>query len=477
MELLTSRQSLAVLAVSNDRALLRGLARFLTEFGYRVESAADLDMAQSALRDPRPDFLLLDAALGAKPCLELCQAAGNDEHARHVYPMLLLPRQKTLDLAPFVAAGVHDFLARPIVRGEFLARLRAGARFLEFERRLRELDGVEPITALPNRAAALVRLRRETASAGLSRGPLCCAAIELDHFDRVRFARGQAAADELLRQAGHALRQLAGDEVALFADETGQFLAIVPGADEAAASRWADEVRAAMSNRTFSIADGSIRLTISVGLATLASATDAGITAADQLLARARQALADARASGRDILVHDGQFAAADAAWRDLKAPGKLFESTTAADVMTPCALLAQADDSLASAADLLRRAGGDCLPVIGPDGRLAGLLGQQELSAVGGHDDCTGRVCDVLDPDVPTFAEGATFAEVMNFFVHDGRGVVVVTRDERPVGLVTRNGLAALIEPLSAHSFPASCPLSIAGDYLRVPDLTPLEA
>jgi hypothetical protein len=41
----------------------------------------------------------------------------------------------------------------------------------------------------------------------------------------------------------------------------------------------------------------------------------------------------------------------------------------------------------------------------------------------------------------------------------------------------VTRNGLAALIEPLSTDSFPATCPLSVSGDYLRVHDLTPLEA
>jgi hypothetical protein len=47
----------------------------------------------------------------------------------------------------------------------------------------------------------------------------------------------------------------------------------------------------------------------------------------------------------------------------------------------------------------------------------------------------------------------------------------VIVDRDT-PTGLVTRRGLAALIEPLTADTFGARLPLSLSSDYLLVHDV-----
>ena len=63
------------------------------------------------------------------------------------------------ELHKALEAGVDDFLAKPVVYCEFLARLRVGARELELERRLGEQARVDPLTGLPNRRALESRLK------------------------------------------------------------------------------------------------------------------------------------------------------------------------------------------------------------------------------------------------------------------------------------------------------------------------------
>jgi diguanylate cyclase (GGDEF)-like protein len=465
---------LDVLLVSSDRGLLRGAGRFLGDFGYRTQAAADVALALASLSAVRPDFLVLDSVLGSPACLEVCRAASGDDLASSIYPILLLPRGSAVDLGPYVAAGVDDFLARPIVHGEFLARLRAGARFLEFERRLREVDGVEPRTGLANRPACLARLRRELADAALSAGATACAALQLDAYERLPLSHGRRAAEGALRQAAEALLDLAGETATVFALGDGRFAAVLPNVDVGPAAEWGESLRERLAEQSFEVSGQAWHWTVSIGVA----GSRAAEVAADALLHCAEQALADACASGRNCVVVHGQFAADQRAWQEFRAPGKLFERTTAGDVMSACPIVLTADDSLVVAAEAMTQSDGGYLPVAGPDGRLLGVVARVELEAIEMESERTARkVVEILDPEAPSFAEETPFSAVMDVFVREGRGLAIVTRGERPVGQITRQGLASLIDTLSKDSFASQSPAAMSCDFLRVSDLAPQEA
>ena len=116
-----------------------------------------------------------------------------------IYTLLLAQAPAVDEIYKALEAGVDDFLANPIVYCELLARLRAGRRELELERRLGEHSGVDCVTGLPNRRALESRLDRElTAGAGKSSLGVCVL-MEIDFFHRVDHQSGRHAGETVLR--------------------------------------------------------------------------------------------------------------------------------------------------------------------------------------------------------------------------------------------------------------------------------------
>ena len=113
-----------VLVVDDDPNLLRMLRRGLTLAGYDVEAAEDGDAALRALRDERPDLLVLDVMLpepidGLEIARRLRQA-GSD------LPILMLTaRDQVADKVAGFASGADDYLAKPFAFEELLARVGA----------------------------------------------------------------------------------------------------------------------------------------------------------------------------------------------------------------------------------------------------------------------------------------------------------------------------------------------------------------
>jgi len=115
----------SALLVSSDRPLLRQLTRFLELFGYEVRQAVDADQALAAAEAAGADFLLVDGAMSPKPGLAFSRAIRSHAPAGYTYALMLIDSLETSTLTEALEAGFDDFLARPVVFGELLARLRA----------------------------------------------------------------------------------------------------------------------------------------------------------------------------------------------------------------------------------------------------------------------------------------------------------------------------------------------------------------
>src|SRR5262245_1229953 len=198
-------QPLKVLLVSADRGMLRQVSRFLSRFGYEVGQCAEPSRAATLMAGDRPDFLVLDWDIGTPDCVALCRSAGGERRRKYVYTLLLTEEAEPRTLTEAIQAGVDDFLSRPVVYGELLARLRAGARVLEYERRVREQGGWDPLTGLLSRQGFIAKARSLAGA-----GTVAYAMLELDHLDSVRQSRGDVAADEVVESVAAWLDQAGG---------------------------------------------------------------------------------------------------------------------------------------------------------------------------------------------------------------------------------------------------------------------------
>jgi diguanylate cyclase (GGDEF)-like protein len=161
----------------------------------------------------------------------------------------------------------------------------------ELEEKKDELESLaltDQLTGLPNRREWERQLPQEIARARRLGTPLCIAMLDLDHFKRYNDERGHQAGDELLRNASMAwLAQLR--ETDLLARYGGEEFAIaLPAADVAHAEEALERLRG-------STPDGQ---TASAGIACWN-----GTESPHELVARADEALYEAKRTGRDKTV------------------------------------------------------------------------------------------------------------------------------------------------------------------------------
>ena len=357
------------------------------------------------------------------------------------------------ELYKALEAGVDDFLAKPVVYCELLARLRAGARELELERRLGEHSGIDPLTGLPNRRALESRLGRQL-SAGTGKSSLgVCVLMEVDFFQRVDHQFGRHAGETVLRDVAARLLELTGKR--RFwppSAAAGSPSCRAKSADRG--SGGVGRVLAAATGPKRRSASASVACNSPRVLAWPAPAPTAPITAGE-VLRRSAEALDLAKASGGDCVLRYGQFDDQDEAWSTFAAPGRLFEGAVARDVMTPLPGVLRTEELASEAVLLLRRCRLAALPAVDEDGKLSGhrqprTASREDLSARATAGLTVGQV---MKREVACLDEKASFAELVESFAQDAATPIVITHDGRPTGLAMPENLVVLGRKLTKEN------------------------
>jgi two-component system cell cycle response regulator len=169
----------------------------------------------------------------------------------------------------------------------------------EIEKALLARARLDPLTGTFRRAYFDDRLRTEFRFAQRHEVALAVAMIEVDRFAGVAEAHGQLGAEEALAHLGGRLRKAAGEHlVARFASETFAILAREVDAD--AGRALAEQVRRAIETTPIPVGTKYAPLTASVGVAAYPFPR---IDKAEQLVALAEHALAEAKVRGKNRVV------------------------------------------------------------------------------------------------------------------------------------------------------------------------------
>jgi DNA-binding response OmpR family regulator len=123
-----------VLVVEDDPTISRFLVRGLREENYVVDLAEDGDAAERMASDAVYDVIILDILLPGVDGFELCRRFRRDGIDTPV--LMLTARDAVPDRIVGLDAGADDYLVKPFVFDELLARMRALTR----RGRTRQLD-------------------------------------------------------------------------------------------------------------------------------------------------------------------------------------------------------------------------------------------------------------------------------------------------------------------------------------------------
>ena len=114
-----------VLVVDDDPLLVRLVRTHLEKAGYRVLSAADGEQALEVAANELPDLVVLDLMLPKLDGFEVCRRI---REFSLVPVVMLTARGEPVDRLRGFEMGADDYLAKPFVPAELLARVRAVLR-------------------------------------------------------------------------------------------------------------------------------------------------------------------------------------------------------------------------------------------------------------------------------------------------------------------------------------------------------------
>lgn len=200
--------------------------------------------------------------------------------------------------APVVDSGTAPLELRMLADAYETMR----AKIVDDMHALETLALTDELTRLPNRRRLMeegLRLLQICIRAG---NPCSCMVIDVDHFKQINDQYGHAVGDRVLTELAAVFRQALRGADLLGRLGGEEFLVVCTNTGPQEARQLADRLRQGLKD----LAHGQLaelRITVSIGVATLNAADGDGAALFDRLILTADMAMYQAKASGRDQVV------------------------------------------------------------------------------------------------------------------------------------------------------------------------------
>ena len=119
-----------ILVVDDDTSLSEMLTIVLRNEGFETAVIADGSQALTAVRELRPDLVLLDLMLPGMNGIDVCRVLRSDSGVPIV---MLTAKTDTVDVVLGLESGADDYIMKPFKPKELVARVRARLRRNEDE--------------------------------------------------------------------------------------------------------------------------------------------------------------------------------------------------------------------------------------------------------------------------------------------------------------------------------------------------------
>lgn len=112
-----------ILLVEDEKGTQRIITKCLQKQGHEVAVAGDGREALSLLKDSKPDLVITDVVMPNLDGFQFFKHLKKNEATRNIPVLILTAREKMKDT--FITLGVDQFICKPVMVGEFLAKVEA----------------------------------------------------------------------------------------------------------------------------------------------------------------------------------------------------------------------------------------------------------------------------------------------------------------------------------------------------------------
>ena len=297
---------MTALVVDDNQGLRRMVGSCLERIGLGVIEAENGRQAFELIKENlvSVDLVIVDFDMPVMRGDEFIHLARQFPEAEHLPMLSLSGAGDSHAVLRMFRAGASDYLVKPFIAEELLARvqvhlqLRLHMRHLEeMNKNLYEKAVNDALTGLRNKRYFLEAFEDTFARVLRARSDISCLFFDLDHFKRVNDTCGHAFGDYVLKTIGGLVKKnvRCGDLAARFGGE--EFVVVLPNTNLDQAKFVAEKIRALVEAHQFSDQGRHWPVTVSIGVASLVEDQS---TSASSLLQLADQALYLAKDGGRN---------------------------------------------------------------------------------------------------------------------------------------------------------------------------------
>jgi two-component system cell cycle response regulator len=294
-----------ILVLDEDPDTLELLMEPLRWEGYDVRGFSSPKIASEALNYLRPQLLIIDPDFTSNNGVAFLESIIP---TLQTIPVIITSSDVTTEkITQYLDLGATDFISSPFVPLEFLARVRTQLRVRDMQEelidtnlKLQNLVEIDDLTGLFNMRSLYQKLEFEIERSRRFSRPVTVVMIDMDHFKSVNDGHDHLFGSYILSEVGKIIRSCTRsiDIPARYGGD--EFLIVLSETPLSGVEFFCERLRKRVEETVFAQGKDTIRLTLSIGFATLEHDE---VVQPKELVRRADMALYEAKRQGRNRVI------------------------------------------------------------------------------------------------------------------------------------------------------------------------------
>ncbi|MCK5877437.1 MAG: diguanylate cyclase [Candidatus Marithrix sp.] len=217
-----------ILIVDDNPQNLQVLGSILKEHGYKPAAAQNGEKAIEFVQKKIPDLILLDIMMPGMDGIEVCRRFKVQESTKDIPIIFITALSEIQDKLKAFAIGGVDYITKPFIAEEVLARINVHLNLKAALEKLRFVSITDEMTGVFNRSFAYEILNKQIETAKRTKEDFIICYIDIDNLKKVNDTFGHAEGDLLINKVVDALKKITRVSDYIFRMGGDEFLLIFP---------------------------------------------------------------------------------------------------------------------------------------------------------------------------------------------------------------------------------------------------------
>ena len=249
-----NQQAIAsILIVDDDVVFLDTLRSLLQPWGIKVSTLESPSRFWKILQATQPDLLILDVEMPEINGIELCQALRSDPDWQELPVLFITARQDAKTIQQIFEIGGDDYISKPIVGAELIARIN---NRLDRSRLLHNLATQDRLTGLSNRSHSSREIESLLLEAQKHKLPFCLAVLQITRLQQINLQYGHRTGDRILAQWGKVIQAAFRNNEVTSYWGNGDFIIGMPNLDRTQGKEHLTELLTILKKQVFASLEG-----------------------------------------------------------------------------------------------------------------------------------------------------------------------------------------------------------------------------